>query len=148
MLFMQNNAPGHAVTNTKAFLNQLAIVVINWPPYSPDLNPIETLWKHMKKWLQEEYEECKFKNYDDLKFRVNRAWEVVVTPGLLRELIESMPSRMQAIIEADVNISVEVAENGFGGGDITLGLYLRKFFTITSRDLQLVQVTHVTSRAL
>jgi hypothetical protein len=46
--FMQDNAPGHADKLTKELLATLAVIVINWPPYSPDLNPIETLWKHMK----------------------------------------------------------------------------------------------------
>ena len=29
------------------------------------------------------------------------AWDAVATPGLLQELIESMPDRMQAVIDAD-----------------------------------------------
>jgi transposase len=43
LLFMQDNAPGHTVKETKELLKTLAIIVINWPPYSLDLNPIETL---------------------------------------------------------------------------------------------------------
>jgi hypothetical protein len=29
---------------------------------------------------------------------VQEAWDVVATPGLLQELIESMPARMEAVI--------------------------------------------------
>ena len=97
---MQDNAPGHAVKETKALLEQLAIVVVNWPPYSPDLNPIETLWKHIKEYLQARYGDCKFKSYDEQKERIQEAWNKIVTPGLLQELIESMPDRMQAVIDA------------------------------------------------
>lgn len=64
-LFMQDGALGHAVKDTKALLRQLGIVVINWPPYSPDLNPIETLWNYMKEYLQRKYGECKFKSYPE-----------------------------------------------------------------------------------
>lgn len=99
--FMQDNAPGHAAKETKALLASLAIITVNWPPYSPDLNPIETLWKHMKEYLQKRYGDCTFKSYDEQKIRITEAWNVIVTPGLLRELIESMLDRMQAVIDAN-----------------------------------------------
>lgn len=101
LLFMQDNAPGHAAKETKELLATFAIVVIKWPPFSPDLNPIETLWKHMKEYLQYKYGDCKFISYADQKLKITEAWKVVVTPGLLRELLESMPKRMQAVIDAD-----------------------------------------------
>jgi len=31
--------------------NKQRLVVIQLPPYSPDLNPIEQVWKKIKKWL-------------------------------------------------------------------------------------------------
>jgi transposase len=48
---MQDNAPAHAAKETKQLLADLAINRFEWPPYSPDLNPIETLWKYMKNFL-------------------------------------------------------------------------------------------------
>lgn len=55
----------------------------------------------MKDFWQKKYGDLKFRNYDDLKAKVQEAWDVVVTPGFLRELIEGMPDRMQAVIDAD-----------------------------------------------
>jgi vacuolar-type H+-ATPase catalytic subunit A/Vma1 len=55
----------------------------------------------MKNFLQEKYGDLKFKNYQELKDRVTEAWDVVVTPGLLQELIEGMQERMEAVIEAN-----------------------------------------------
>jgi ketohexokinase/beta-glucosidase len=98
---MQDGAPGHAAKETKALLRQLGIVTILWPAYSPDLNPIETLWKYMKEYLQRKYGDCKFKSYPEQRARVQEAWDEVVTPGLLIELIKSMPRRMQAVINAE-----------------------------------------------
>jgi hypothetical protein len=96
---MQDNAPGHAAKETKELPNQLAIITVNWPPYSPDLKPIETLlWKHMKEYLQSRYGDYKFKSYKEQKERITEAWHI--TPGLLQELMESMPSRMQAVLDA------------------------------------------------
>jgi hypothetical protein len=43
LIFMQDNAPGYAAKETVALLETLAICCCKWPPYSPDLNPIETL---------------------------------------------------------------------------------------------------------
>ena len=38
---MQDGAPGHSAANTSLELREQGIEVIYWPPYSPDLNPIE-----------------------------------------------------------------------------------------------------------
>jgi len=46
--FMQDNAPGHAAGYTREELEERGIRVIDWPPYSPDLNPIEAVWNIMK----------------------------------------------------------------------------------------------------
>jgi hypothetical protein len=43
LIFMQDNAPGHAAKETKQLLADLAINRFEWPPYSLDLNPIETI---------------------------------------------------------------------------------------------------------
>jgi hypothetical protein len=42
-LFMQDNARIHTSHAVRAFMAEHHITVMNWPPYSPDLNPIEHL---------------------------------------------------------------------------------------------------------
>ena len=42
---MQDNAPCHAAKSIKAYLAQQRVELIDWPPYSPDLNPIENIWQ-------------------------------------------------------------------------------------------------------
>jgi len=45
---MQDHAPGHAAKATIEDLHERGIHVIRWPAFSPDLNPIETVWNKMK----------------------------------------------------------------------------------------------------
>ncbi|KAI1001612.1 hypothetical protein K3495_g6587 [Podosphaera aphanis] len=48
---MQNNAPAHASAVTMNELKERSITTINWPPFSPDLNPIEHAWGSMKDYI-------------------------------------------------------------------------------------------------
>jgi transposase len=43
MIFMQNNAHIHTAKKVKKWFEDEGIPVMEWPPYSPDLNPIEHL---------------------------------------------------------------------------------------------------------
>ncbi|KAI1004597.1 hypothetical protein K3495_g3620 [Podosphaera aphanis] len=45
---MQDNAPSHSAARTKRELSERNIVPLEWPPFSPDLNPIEHVWNMMK----------------------------------------------------------------------------------------------------
>ena len=49
--FVQDNAPCHKSKTTMTWLAQHGVVVMDWPPNSPDLNPIENIWGVLKQRL-------------------------------------------------------------------------------------------------
>jgi hypothetical protein len=56
--FQQDNAKGHASAFTKSVIKAAELRVIEWPPCSPDLSPIETLWHDMKDYIELHYHKC------------------------------------------------------------------------------------------
>ena len=70
--------------------------VLLWPAQSPDLNPIEHLWNHLKRKLAE-YEVTPPRNFG--RERVQEEWGKI-KPEVCPGLIESMPRRVEAIIKA------------------------------------------------
>jgi transposase len=68
---MQDGAPGYAAADTKADLRERGIVLIFWPPFSPDLNPIERVWHIIKNYLQDHYPEIM--SYNQLRAAVKDA---------------------------------------------------------------------------
>ena len=49
LIFQQDNASPHSAQSTKEFLQRHFTYVLDWPPRSPNLNPIENTWGLMAK---------------------------------------------------------------------------------------------------
>ena len=47
-VFMQNGASSHTVKYIKTWLRNHQVHILEWPPLSPDFNPIKNLWCILK----------------------------------------------------------------------------------------------------
>ena len=61
-VFQQDNAPCHRAKIVKIWMVEKGITATDWPPFSPDSNPIENIWSYIDKKLHEvnmdSLEEC------------------------------------------------------------------------------------------
>lgn len=95
---MQDNAPCHTANAVKSFLDRHRVEFIKWPPYSPDLNPIENLWQWMKVKLETEYPVCQ--SAEEIEERIFEIWGTI-TPEMCARYCANYEKRLLAVIEAN-----------------------------------------------
>jgi transposase len=94
--FLQDNDPKHKSALVRTWLFNHGIQCIDFPPYSPDLNPIENLWANMARRV----EMRPAATVEELQDVVAEEW--AATPqDYLATLAQSMPARCQAVIDAN-----------------------------------------------
>ena len=71
--------------------------MMEWPASSPDLNPIETIWQRIKQRIRSRKHFSR--TLPNLQKAVREEW-VRITEAEVREVIDTMPERVKAVIEA------------------------------------------------
>jgi len=93
-IFQHDNDPKHTARATAQALEDWGVEVLQWPAQSPDLNPIEHLWAHLKRRLRGR--EVQPTNREELWAALQEEWGNI-TPEFCRNLVESMPRRVAAV---------------------------------------------------
>ena len=91
---MHDGAPCHRSKIVKKFLKNKKILVQDWPGNSPDLNPIENLWNILKNKVADRHPS----SVKDLEETIKNVWVHELSSEFCRKLIESMPRRLELVI--------------------------------------------------
>lgn len=104
--FMQDNSRVHTANIIKHWLREQNFDVFTWPATSPDMNPIEHVWRRLKALFGQYYPEIRYSTQGEqaIKDAMQRVlpelWERIDLE-FLTKLAQSMPRRIRAVIEAN-----------------------------------------------
>ena len=103
-VFQQDNAPIHSSKRAQEWFEEHRVKVMDWPAYSPDLNPIEHVWSLLKRSLASSYPELmtlikNAMNRQHLTQCIQEAWWNI-DQAIIDKLIRSVPDRLQFVKRA------------------------------------------------
>ena len=98
-IFQEDNDPKHSSKYCRNYLRQKesagTLKMMDWPPQSPDLNPIEQIWGELENKLDRSIVHSK----ESLWLELQKAWDNI-SVEVLRKYIDTMPERCAAVIAA------------------------------------------------
>ena len=94
-IFIQDNAPCHKAKMVMSYLSEQDFEIMDWPPQSPDLNPIENLWKTLGMKVMARNPT----NTDDLWEKLQEEWSKISVEDC-QKLIHSCSRRCAAVVES------------------------------------------------
>ncbi len=97
-IFMHDNARSHVANVCQQYLQANNVQCLSWPPYLPDINPIEHVWDHIDR--QVRARQPPPRNHAELRQALIEEWHNYPQHKINR-LVTSVPRRIQAMLRAN-----------------------------------------------
>uniref|UniRef100_A0A915EHQ0 Peptidase M12B domain-containing protein n=1 Tax=Ditylenchus dipsaci TaxID=166011 RepID=A0A915EHQ0_9BILA len=91
----QDNASIHVSKETKKWLNDQKIALLDWPACSPDLNIMENLWGILVRRIY--HSNRQFGNVEELEAAIMEAWQQISLEDI-QKLVDSIPNRIFQLV--------------------------------------------------
>lgn len=99
-VYQQDNARPHVSKKSMAYFDSKNVELLTWPARSPDLNPMENVWKMMVDYI---YTQERPANLDELWSKIQDAAEHV-NANSIKLLYDSMARRCIKVIQKNGDI--------------------------------------------
>ena len=99
-IFQQDNTKPHSTHISKAWLRKKGVRVLDWPACSPDLSPIENVWRILKRKMRQQ-RPCTVAH---LKTCLQEEWDKV-TPETLPHSVSYVPKRLFSVVKRNGNVT-------------------------------------------
>lgn len=100
LIFQHDNAKPHTAIKVEEWLKSQHVQYLEWPPYSPDISPIENLWGILQDELYK-YNEILLTS-DDVWEKAQKIWYGKLN-SYVQEAYKSMPNRIREVLNRNGN---------------------------------------------
>lgn len=92
--FQQDNWTVHTAGTSQAWFHNHGVDLIDWPAWSPDLNPIENLWSDLKRRVYAHHPQT----MEELEHWIGIEWQATDL-NFIQLICHSMPKRLKLVLE-------------------------------------------------
>lgn len=96
-IFQQDNARAHIAKYTMDKLSGWGVKTAPWAPASPDLSPIEYIWREMKLWVRREVKPTTMIELEDA---IKNFWQNHLTQDMINKYFDHTTKNVTMVYDA------------------------------------------------